>query len=453
MFDVFPDRTAIMLHQLAVLQAMWAEVIPHNRFYVQKLMTAGIPPCHSERSEESLSTMSNGEILRSAQNDVLTLEDFLARVPFTTKQELVDDQHNCPPYGTNLTYPVERYVRFHQTSGTTGVPLRWLDTPESWNWMVDNWTHVMAASGVTPNDRVFCAFSFGPFIGFWLAFEAGVRMGCLCIPGGGMSSAARLRVMLDNDITVLCCTPTYAIRLAEVADEEGVDLAHSKVRIIIAAGEPGASIPATRARIESLWRGAQVRDHHGMTEIGAVSFECPARRGVLHVMEHAYIPEVIDPKTGQRVGAGETGELVLTNLGRLGSPLIRYRTGDIVKTAAATPCVCGRYDLALEGGILGRTDDMVVVRGVNLYPSAMEAILRGFDTIAEYRVEVLTERSMLELRLQLEPKPDCADPAELARDVEAALRNAFDLRVPVALVPPGTLPRFELKAQRWVRTG
>jgi len=420
----FPDRPTVTAHQLTALQAMWAELIPQNRFYTQKL------PADAPQS----------------------LEEFFARVPFTTKQELVDDQRAHPPYGTNLTYPIDRYVRFHQTSGTTGKPLRWLDTPESWNWMVDNWIRILQASGVVPGDRIFCAFSFGPFIGFWLAFEAGVKMGCLCLPGGGMSSAARLRTMLDNDVTVLCCTPTYALRLAEVAAEEGIDLAQSKVRVILGAGEPGASIPATRRRIEELWHGARVRDHHGMTEVGPVTFQCPAQNGVLHVMEHAYVPEVIDPQTGHHVAPGEQGELVLTNLGRLGSPLIRYRTGDIVKTSATTPCLCGRYDLALEGGILGRTDDMVVVRGVNLYPSAVEAILRAFDPIAEYRVEILTERSMLELRLQLEPKPDCADPAKLARDVEAALRNAFDLRVPVVLVPPGTLPRFELKAQRWVRT-
>lgn len=422
---LFPDRTTVTTHQLAALRALWAELIPRNRFYAQKL------PADTPQS----------------------LEEFFARVPFTTKQELVDDQSAHPPYGTNLTYPVERYVRFHQTSGTTGKPLRWLDTLESWNWMVDNWVRILQASGVVPGDRIFCAFSFGPFIGFWLAFEAGVKMGCLCIPGGGMSSAARLRTMLDNDVTVLCCTPTYALRLAEVAAEEGIDLAPSKVRIILGAGEPGASIPATRARIEALWRGAQVRDHHGMTEIGPVSLQCPAQSGVLHIMEDAYLPEVIDPQTGNHVAPGERGELVLTNLGRLGSPLIRYRTGDLVKTAATTPCVCGRYDLALEGGILGRTDDMVIVRGVNLYPSAMEAILRGFDAVAEYRVELFTERGMSEMRIQLEPKPDCADPAELARDVEAALRDAFDLRVPVVLVPPGTLPRFELKAKRWVRGG
>src|SRR5262249_34165146 len=154
---------------------------------------------------------------------------------------------------------------------------------------------------VAPGDRFFFAFSFGPFLGFWTAFEAGLRLGCMCLPGGGQSSAARLRAILENRATVLCCTPTYAIRLGEVAAAEGIDLAAGAVRTILVAGEPGGSIPATRARIERLWPGARVRDHHGMTEIGPVSFECPARPGVLHVIEAGYLPEIIDPESERPV--------------------------------------------------------------------------------------------------------------------------------------------------------
>jgi phenylacetate-CoA ligase len=317
--------------------------------------------------------------------------------------------------------------------------------------MVGNWVEVLRSSDVGPEDRIFFAFSFGPFLGFWTAFEAGVRQGCLCLPGGGLSSAARLRAILDNGITVLCCTPTYAIRLAEVAAEESIRLADSRVKAILVAGEPGAGIPATRARIERLWPGARLWDHHGMTETGPVTFECPVQRGVLHVLETGFIPEVIAPETGQAVGPGESGELVLTNLGRVGSPLIRYRTGDLVKRASDTPCACGRYDLALEGGILGRTDDMVIIRGVNLHSTAVEQIVRGFDQVAEYRVEISMAQALPEITIQLEPVADCADAAALAQEIEAALRTAFNLRVPIALVPSGTLPRFELKAKRWVQ--
>jgi phenylacetate-CoA ligase len=378
--------------------------------------------------------------------DIGSLAEFFERVPFTLKSELIDDQIAHPPYGSNLTFPVERYTRFSQTNGTTGRPLRWLDTPESWDWMTGNWSRVFEAAGVRAGDRIFFAFSFGPFLGFWVAFDAAARMGCLAIPGGGMRSDARLHTILDNRATVLCCTPTYAIRLGEAAIEDGIDLSGSAVRTIIVAGEPGGSIRATQARIQELWRGAKVVDHHGMTESGPVSYGCPKRERVLHVIESSYIAEVIDPSTAR---AADHGELVLTNLGRVGSPLIRYRTGDIVERSKHKQCACGSFDLALEGGILARTDDMVVVRGVNLYPSAMEDVLRACEGVAEYRVEIRTGRALSELTVQVEASGD--GDAGLAHRLETALRNAFALRIPVEMVGRGTLPRFEMKAQRWVR--
>jgi phenylacetate-CoA ligase len=421
-----PGREEIEARQFTLFRAMLEGLRPSNRFYTAKLA--------------DVDTLS-----------INSLDQFFDRVPFTRKQELVEDQRANPPYGTNLTYPVERYTRFSQTSGTTGVPLRWLDTTETWGWMVDNWVQVLRASGVTAADRIFFAFSFGPFLGFWTAFEAGVRLGCMSMPGGGMSTSARLRVMLDNDVTVLCCTPTYAIRLGEAAAEEGIDLRQGAVRKIIVAGEPGAGIPATRAKIEGLWPGARLKDHHGMTEIGPVTFECPVHSRTLHIIEGSFIPEVIDPATGRQLGLGQAGELALTNLGRVGSPLIRYRTGDLVKRAVDEKCACGRSDMALEGGILGRTDDMVVVRGVNIHPTAVEEIVRAFPTVAEYRVELSTAGPMPELALQVEPVPGCEDSLGLSREIEGALRTAFNLRVPVTMVPCGSLPRFELKAKRWVR--
>ncbi len=375
--------------------------------------------------------------IRSLLDTILPANRFYVRKAasgadfFTTKQELLDDQAAHSPYGTNLTFPLERYTRFCQTSGTSGHPLHWLDTPESWNWMLGNWDRVYQAAGITAKDHIFFAFSFGPFLGFWTAFEAATRMGALAIPGGGMRTSVRLHAILDLRATVLCCTPTYAIRLAEAAAEAHIDLAASHVRRIVVAGEPGGSIPSTRAHIEKLWPGASVVDHHGMTETGPVSYGCPARPGVLHIIESSYIAEVIDE------------ELILTNLGRIGSPLIRYRTGDIVRAVRGT-CACGTTDLALEGGILGRTDDMVVVRGVNIYPTAVEEVLRS-EGVTEYRVEVRTERALTELHIQVEAAPGTES------QLEAALTNAFSLRIPVSTVETGALPRFEAKAKRWVR--
>ena len=389
--------------------------------------------------------------LRAIHGPLESLEEMARRVAFTRKQELIADQMECPPYGSNLTYALERYTRFSQTSATTGKPMHWLDTPESWDWMLDNWRRVFQAAGVTAGERVYFAFSFGPFLGFWTAFETAARMGCLCIPGGGQRSSARLRTMLDMSATVLCCTPTYAIRLAEVACEEGIDLGAAQIKTIITAGEAGGSVPGTRKHISDLWQGARVVDHHGMTEIGPVSYGCPGRQCVLHVMESSYIAEIVDPETGEAAPRGTPGELVLTNLGRLGSPLLRYRTGDMVQAAAQEICECGTVDLALEGGILGRSDDMVVVRGVNVYPSAVEDVLRASGGVAEYQVEVRNSHAMTELLIQIEPHPEHADDPHLAHKLQMALTNAFALRIPVQLVPPGSLPRFEMKARRWTK--
>jgi phenylacetate-CoA ligase len=193
-------------------------------------------------------------------------------------------------------------------------------------------------------------------------------------------------------------------------------------------------------------------DHHGMTEVGPVTHECPARPGVLHVIESAYYAEVIEPSTGLPAGEGHPGELVLTPLGRTGSPLLRYRTGDLVKAETMdVPCICGRNDMALAGGILGRTDDMVVVRGVNVYPSAVDEIIRGLDGVAEYRVRVSTLEALTEMSIEIEARPECANDDALAQRLEVNFETALALRVPVKAVPRGTLPRFEMKARRWVR--
>jgi len=257
--------------------------------------------------------------------------------------------------------------------------------------------------------------------------------------------------MQENGATILCCTPTYAVRLAEVAAEEKLDLSQLRIKTVIVAGEPGGSIPAMRTSIERLWNGAQVRDHHGMTETGPVTYACPKQRDVLHVIESAFFCEVINPETGQAATGGETGELVLTNLGRLGSPLLRYRTGDLVQPVESQPCVCGSYETALQGGIRGRLDDVVMIRGVNLYPSAVEELVRSSIHVLEYQVEVQAGTALPELHLKIEVSPECGDGAILANRLESSLRNAFALRIPVSVVPAGTLPRSEMKSKRWVR--
>lgn len=382
-------------------------------------------------------------------NAIRSLEAFRT-LPLTTKAELVAAHRAHQPYGNNLTYAIAEYSRMHQTSGTTGKPMRWLDTPASWNWFMECWAQIYRIVGIRPTDRFAFPFSFGPFVGFWAAFDGAGKLGNLCLAGGGMSSSARLALIADNQATVVCCTPTYALRLAEVAEEEGIDLANGSVRALIVAGEPGGGIPATRRRIEEGW-GARLFDHWGMTEIGALAVECVENPGGLHLLETECIAEIIDPATGNSVEPGDEGELVITNLGRIGSPLIRYRTGDRVR-ADVHPCPCGRELLRLEGGILGRTDEMVTIRGNNVFPSSLEAILREFAEIAEYRIEVRTVRSMHELRIEIEPTPEAERLGEdLQSRVMRAVKDRLNFHADVALVPVGQLPRFELKGRRFVR--
>jgi phenylacetate-CoA ligase len=408
-------RAAIATYQINRMRTGLQRVLAGNAFYQRRL--AGV----------DLSQLTDLDTLRL--------------LPFTTKAELIDDQRTYPPYGTNLTHPLHDYVRLHQTSGTTGQPLKMLDTSESWDWWADCWTTIYRAAGVTASDVVFLAFSFGPFIGFWSAYEGAKRAGTLVVPGGGQTSVQRLHSILDTQATVLVCTPTYALHLAEVARDEGIDIASSAVRVTIHAGEPGASIPNTRRRIETAW-GARAYDHIGMTEMGAYGFTC-LHQDAVHVNEAEFIAEILDPLTGEPVAEGERGELVLTNLGRWGSPAIRYRTRDLVQRGPAS-CPCGRTYLTLTGGVLGRVDDMLIVRGVNVYPSSVEDVLRGVPGVEEFRIIVRTATEMDELELEVE----CAE--EVVPRIEAALRQSLSLRVPVRAVAAGSLPRFELKARRVV---
>jgi phenylacetate-CoA ligase len=373
--------------------------------------------------------------------DLRGWDDF-GRLPLTTKAELVQDQAVNPPFGSNLSYPLDRYVRVHQTSGTTGTPLRWLDTQESWDWWARCWTSVLRGAGLGPGDRVFFPFSFGLFVGFWSGFEGARALGAMAIPGGGQDSAQRLAAMETLGATAVCCTPSYALHLAEVARERGVALDRLGVRATVHAGEPGAGIPAVRARIEECW-GARAYDHAGMTEMGAYGFECAEQSG-LHVNEAEFIAEVIDPTTGR---PADEGELILTNLGRLGSPLLRYRTGDRVRVARE-PCACGRRFMRLEGGILGRVDDMLIVRGVNVFPSALEGIVRRFPAVDEFLIEVYRRGQLDEVRLLLEIN---GQPAAVVAAVQEAVRVDLGIRVEAVPVPEQSLPRYELKARRLVR--
>jgi phenylacetate-CoA ligase len=410
-------RKDLARHQTTRMQGVLREVLATNPFYGKKLREAGFTDARDFTSPTEIT-----------------------RLPFTHKQELVEDQMAHPPFGSNLTYPLEKYIRVHQTSGTMGRPMRWLDTRESWAWWARCWMAVYRAAGLNASDRAFFAFSFGPFIGFWSSWAGSEELGMLTISGGGQSSRQRLLNLIELGATVLCCTPSYALHLAEIADKENIRLSDSSIRRIIVAGEPGGSIPGTRARIEQTW-GARLFDHTGATEVGAHGFTCVAQSGV-HLNEGEFLVEVIDPQT---LEPADEGELVLTNLGRVGSPVIRYRTGDQVRLNHAV-CDCGRTFVRMEGGILGRIDQMLIVRGVNIFPSAIEAIVRSYPQVQEFAIEVYKAGKMDQLDIKIEVVDE--NPQKV---VEALARDAahrLGLRIGVTLVPVESLPRFELKARR-----
>lgn len=411
-------RAPILERQLGLLNQGLALLAHQNSFYRRKLRDIRLP--------------------------LPSMDDY-RRLPFTTKNELASDQAANPPYGTNLTYAHSEYTRIHSTSGTTGRRLKVVDTEESWGWFTRCWQEIYRVFGVGPGDRVFAAFGFGPFVGFWAGFEAAHQVGAQAIPGGAQSSLQRLDAILECRATVLLSTPTYALRLAEVARENGIDIAGSAVRATIHAGEPGASIPATRALIESAW-GARAWDHAGLSEVGAWGYECPAGEG-MHALESEFVAEVLEVKGDSPVGEDETGELVLTNLGRWAAPVVRYRTGDLVRLRS-TPCACGSAFLRFSGGVLGRADEMVQVRGVNVYPAAVESIVREESAISEFQIEIFERRRMWEMRAEIEVN-EGSKPEEVRVRLEKELHLRIGIRADVSIAPRGSLPRFELKARRF----
>ncbi len=398
--------------QLDKLNALLAAVRGTNSFYSQKL---GAMPERLESLEE--------------------LVDF----PLTTKDELLPVAAG-ERLARNRTLPQEAYVRYHQTSGTRGRPMAVLDTAADWQWWVDCWQFVLDAAGVTADDRAMLAFSFGPFVGFWSAFDALTARGTLTIPGGGMSSHARIDLIEKCQATCLLCTPNYAMHLAEVAQQRGVRLAKLSVKKIIVAGEPGGSVPAIRRRMEETWN-ATVFDHAGATEVGAWGYGDNQGKG-LRIIESEFLAEFLSVKTGKPAGEGELSHLVLTTLGRHGSPVIRYRTGDLVRPRWGE----GGDDpfVFLDGGVLGRADDMMIIRGVNIFPSAVEQILRGFPEVVDYRMTARKRGEMDELVIEVEDH--LGQPGRIAEELQLRL----GLKIDVRLAPAMSLPRTEGKSQRFV---
>lgn len=379
--------------------------------------------------------------------------DDLRRIPTMTREEWMESQAANPPYGNLPAADPEVAIRLHTTSGTTGrMPLRALDGMRDWEWISECWAYGFHAMGVRPRDTVFIAFSYAQFIGFWGAHYANEKLGALVIPSGSLPTETRVKLIVENGATVVCATPTYVLRLAEVGRQLGLDLAGSKVATIVLSGEPSGSVPAVRRQIEAAWN-ARCGDSAGMTEIGTIfMYECRHQPGGCHILEDHFIEEVIDPETGRACDYGEQGERVCTSFGRGILPVLRYRTCDIVEKRPAAECTCGRTFDIYHGGIQTRVDDMHKIRGTNVYPRAVEAIVREHAEIDEFQVVLHTDpasgRDEVTVRCDMKPGHEAAwaalQPA-LAKELAEAHEN---LRFNLELAAPGELPRFELKAKR-----
>jgi phenylacetate-CoA ligase len=415
--------------QLRLMRERLAYVHERSPFYRRKLDAAGIRP-----------------------REIGTIED-VRRIPPTDKEELRRSQAANPPWGDFACIGPRDAVRVFQTSGTTGRPVRMMVSRTDWfeNYY-RQFSHFRCGYGLTEDDVLFVPFNYGLYLAWWGFQSAMEKAGLMVIPGGGISSRDRLRAMLDWGASAVCGTPSYLLYLAETARKAGIDLPSSPIRKVIAAGEPGANVPATKKAIQSQW-GAACFDDIGSTEISNFGFECLAHDGV-HVVESMFLPEVVDPETLEPLPDGEVGELILTNLCCESVPLIRYRTRDLVRFNRAE-CACGRTFLRLEGGVLGRSDDMFHFAGVNVFPAQLQNLLHQLDEFSqEYQLVVPPQGSGRRLRIRVEPASDAVRGA----DIESARERLVEMvKYRITVTPEvevcatGSLPRVEGKAKRVIR--
>ena len=408
------------------LQKLSAFAYDNTAFYRRKFDLAGIKP-----------------------SDIRSLDDFRRKVPVTDKSEFIHLQQERPPYGDTLAIPQELVAHHCETSGTTGLPLA---IPYSMADTVrygESWVYGFWGLGIRPSDTFYFAFGWGNFAGFWSAYWGARRLGCRVISGGGLDTKGHIDAILRMKPTVLISTPTFALRIAAVAREMGVDLAASSIRFTYHAGEPGpTALPGMRAQIETAW-GAKAGELLGIAELDAMAPGCPNGDGV-HVNEMNCFTWSMNPDTGEESAEGDIGENIVTSFANTAQPLLNYRTHDLVRRLTSR-CSCGRTWAKLEGSVLGRTDFMVTVRGTNVYQTAVENILNQLHSVSMHYELVLTHEDgndAMTVRFEPTPTVDEAQWPDIAADASNRIHKALHVRLRCTAVAPGTLPRFELKTKR-----
>jgi phenylacetate-CoA ligase len=383
-------------------------------------------------------------------DDIRSFED-IRRIPTVEKSMMRDIQRKDPfPYGDALCVPLDEVAEFRQTSGTTGQPVYQPDTWQDWEWWSECWAYILWAQGYRPSDRVFIPFGYNVFVAFWAGHYGAEKIGAEIVPGGVLDTQARILKIQELQCTAMMATPTYVLGMADTARKMGIDPSSLAIRKITCAGEPGASIPTTKKRMEEAW-DAKVYDHAGATEIGAWSFECTAQPGGLHVNEAFFLVEIQDVNTGEYIEApGRRGKMIITALDREAQPCIRFDSKDIIEWSPE-PCPCGRTFRSIKGGVIGRADDITKVKGVLLSPSAIEEVVRGMDGLGN-EFEVIVDKQGDIDRITLKVEIIKGREGERKR-IEANLKDQLRLKTNLGYVlefhDHGTLPRYDVKARRF----
>jgi len=381
--------------------------------------------------------------------DIRTLED-VSKVPITEKEELREAQEGKEPYpyGDLLAVPPERLSIFHQTSGTTGKPVYFPDTYESWQWVVEVWCYILYAAGFRSTDRVFLPFAYNVYIAFWQGHYAAEKLGCEVVPGGALDTKGRIQKMREVRATALMNTPTYGLHMIEVAKEMGIDPKRDlHIKKMICSGEPMPE--PTRLRMEEEW-GADVYDHIGGTEPGGWGGMCSEKRGI-HVIEPHFLFEMVDLETMSKpIPPGVKGIAVITPLCRRCIPLIRFNLKDIMMLVDE-PCPCGRTSIRVDQ-IGGRIDDLRKIRGVFFSPNMVEEVIRAqFPEVVEYEILLTQEEVMpvLTLRIEVDPSTGESQYREIKNRIRERLKIRTNLTFEIESVKPGGLPRYTLKSARF----
>lgn len=383
-------------------------------------------------------------------DDIQSYKD-IRNVPVVGKSSMREIQCKDPfPYGDMLCVPLKDVSQYRQTSGTTGQPIYQADTWQDWEWWSECWSFILWAQGYRPNDRVFLPFGYNVFVAFWAGHCAAEKIGAEVVPGGVLDTQSRILKIQELHTSAMMATPTYVLGMADTARNKlGIDPRSLAVNKITCAGEPGASIPSTKKRMEEAW-GAKVYDHAGATEIGAWSFECTEQSGGLHVNEAFFLVEIQDLETGEYIEEpGRRGKMIVTALDRIGQPCIRFDSKDVIMWAS-DPCPCGRTFRLIEGGVVGRADDITKVKGVLLAPAAIEEVVRGQEGLGdEFEVIVDKKGDLDRITLKVELVPGAVARKEA---IEVVLKDQLRLKTNLGYILEfheyGSLPRYEVKAKR-----